>query len=90
MSLKNSRYSYRIIWSEEDREYVGLCTEFPSLSWVARTPEGALRGIRKVVIQALFDSQRQNKPRLNRIKKRPVAERGKTYKTIRGARKHLK
>jgi len=28
---------------------VGLCTEFPSLSWLARTPEDALAGIRKMV-----------------------------------------
>lgn len=35
--------------SDDDREYVGLCAEFPSLSWLAATPERALRGIRKVV-----------------------------------------
>jgi hypothetical protein len=28
---------------------VGLCTEFPSLSWLAATPEKALSGIRRVV-----------------------------------------
>ena len=38
MTIRNDRYSYRITWSEDDREYVGLCTEFPSLSWVAETP----------------------------------------------------
>jgi hypothetical protein len=26
------QYSYRVIWSAEDNEFVGLCTEFPSLS----------------------------------------------------------
>lgn len=45
----SDRYSYRVIWSEGDQEHVGLCTEFPSLSWLADTPEKALRGIRKVV-----------------------------------------
>jgi predicted HicB family RNase H-like nuclease len=49
MALKNDRYTYRVTWSEDDHEYVGLCAEFPSLSWLARTPETALRGIRKVV-----------------------------------------
>ena len=49
MALKNDRYTYRVTWSEDDNEYVGLCTEFPSLSWLARTPEAALKGIRKVV-----------------------------------------
>ena len=49
MALKNDRYTYRVTWSEDDNEYVGLCAEFPSLSWLARTPEAALKGIRKVV-----------------------------------------
>lgn len=43
------RYTYRVTWSEEDREHVGLCIEFPSLSWLEATPEGALSGIRKLV-----------------------------------------
>ena len=25
------RYTYQVTWSSEDDEYVGLCTEFPSL-----------------------------------------------------------
>jgi len=46
MPLKNDRYTYRVTWSEDDNEYVGLCAEFPSLSWLAKTPEAALKGIR--------------------------------------------
>jgi predicted HicB family RNase H-like nuclease len=57
MSLKNDRYTYRITWSEEDKEYAGLCLEFPSLSWLAPTPEDALQGIRKVVQEAVADMQ---------------------------------
>jgi hypothetical protein len=34
MPLKNNRYPYRVTWSEDDQEYVGLCAEFPSLSWL--------------------------------------------------------
>jgi predicted HicB family RNase H-like nuclease len=49
MAVKNDRYTYRITWSEDDKEYAGLCAEFPSLSWLARTPEAALKGIRKLV-----------------------------------------
>jgi predicted HicB family RNase H-like nuclease len=55
VALKNDRYTYRVTWSEEDREYVGLCAEFPSLSWLASTPEAALRGIRKVVAEVVAD-----------------------------------
>ncbi|MDQ5918495.1 MAG: hypothetical protein QG660_1608, partial [Pseudomonadota bacterium] len=28
-------YTYRVTWSAEDGEHVGLCAEFPSLSWRA-------------------------------------------------------
>jgi predicted HicB family RNase H-like nuclease len=27
-------YTYRVVWSAEDKEFVGLCTEFPSLSYL--------------------------------------------------------
>ena len=57
MVLKNDHYTYRITWSEDDNEYVGLCAEFPSLSWLARTPEAALKGIRKVVADIVKDMQ---------------------------------
>jgi len=55
MALKNDHYTYRVTWSAEDGEYVGACAEFPSLSWLAETPETALRGIRKVVEDVLND-----------------------------------
>ena len=55
MALKNDRYTYRITWSEDDNEYVGLCAEFPSLSWLAKKPEAALKGIRKLVEDVVKD-----------------------------------
>ena len=55
MALTNDRYTYRITWSEDDNEYVGLCAEFPSLSWLSRTPEAALKGIRKLVADVIKD-----------------------------------
>ncbi len=54
---RSDRYTYRVTWSEEDREHVGLCAEFPSLSWLASSPEAALRGIRKVVAEVVQDMQ---------------------------------
>ena len=51
------KYTYRVMWSEEDGEYVGLCAEFPSLSWLAATPEAALVGIRDTVKQVVADMQ---------------------------------
>ena len=55
MVLENDRYTYRVTWSEEDEEYVGLCAELPSLSWLAATPEDALEGIRQVVAEVVAD-----------------------------------
>ena len=55
MALKDDRHTYRVTWSEDDQEYIGLCAEFPSLSWLAHTPEAALKGIRKVVAEVVKD-----------------------------------
>jgi predicted RNase H-like HicB family nuclease len=52
------QYTYRVSWSEEDDEYVATCAEFPSLSWLDSSPEGALSGIRKVVSRCLADMKR--------------------------------
>ena len=57
MALKNDRYTYRVTWSEDDNEYVGLCAEFPSLSWLSATPETALKGIRKLVAEIVADME---------------------------------
>jgi len=53
MSLDH--YTYRVTWSPEDGEHVGLCIELPSLSWLAETPEEALAGIRQVVFEVIAD-----------------------------------
>ena len=52
-----SHCTYRVTCSAEDGEHVGLCAEFPSLSWLARTPEKALAGIRQAVAEAVADMQ---------------------------------
>lgn len=59
---KNDLYTYRVTWSNEDGEYVGLCAEFPSLSWLAETPEEALRGIRKIVAESVEDMKSNREP----------------------------
>ncbi|MDE2129127.1 MAG: toxin-antitoxin system HicB family antitoxin [Betaproteobacteria bacterium] len=53
--MNADHYTYRVTWSPEDGEHVGLCAEFPSLSWLASTPDAALKGIRRVVAQAVED-----------------------------------
>jgi predicted HicB family RNase H-like nuclease len=62
MALKNDHYTYRVTWSETDGEYVGLCAEFPSLSWLAKSHEAALKGIRKIVSEVVQDMQANNEP----------------------------
>ena len=53
----SDRYTYRITWSAEDGENVGLCAEFPSLSWLAPSPEMALAGIERLVRDVVSDMQ---------------------------------
>lgn len=55
--MNPDHYTYRVTWSPEDGEHVGLCVEFPSLSWLAATPEAALLGIRQMVSEAVADMQ---------------------------------
>ena len=58
----SDHYTYRIIWSAEDGEHVGLCAEFPSLSWLAGTPEGALSGVRRLVQGCVADMRANGEP----------------------------
>ena len=60
MANEVDRYTYRVTWSEEDQEHVGLCAEFASLSWLEETPEEALAGIRNLVHQCVSDLKSQN------------------------------
>lgn len=48
-------YTYAVHWSAEDQEFVATCTGFPSLSWLAPTPDLALLGVRNIVRSALAD-----------------------------------
>ncbi len=55
-------YTYRVTWSSEDAEHVGLCAEFPSLSWLAHSPEDALAGIRRMVADCVADMRAGSEP----------------------------
>lgn len=60
----SDKYAYRVVWSEADKEYVGLCAEFPSLSWLDKSQDNAFKGIRKLVAETIGDmkSQREQIP----------------------------
>jgi len=62
MAKTVDRYTYRVTWSEEDQEYVGLCAEFSSLSWLQNDPEKALAGIRKLVKDTVEDFLKNKEP----------------------------
>lgn len=73
MAKKVDRYTYRVTWSEEDQEYVGLCVEFPSLSWLEKSQEKALFGIRKVVAETVTDLKRSKEPVPEPMSARPYS-----------------
>lgn len=52
-----NKYSYRVIWSEEDQEFVGLCAEFPGLSWLAKDQVASLQGIVDLVKDSIADME---------------------------------
>jgi predicted HicB family RNase H-like nuclease len=62
LTVPLDHYTYRVTWSPEDAEYVGLCAEFASLSWLAGSPEAALAGIRKVVAASVADMLKLKEP----------------------------
>jgi len=48
-------YTYRVTWSGEDQEFVGLCAEFPSLSYLDESRFKALEGIGELVKDVVLD-----------------------------------
>lgn len=57
MTRQQDKYTYRVTWSEDDQEYVGLCAEFPSLSWLEKDSVKALAGIQKLVRETVDDME---------------------------------
>jgi predicted HicB family RNase H-like nuclease len=55
-------YSYRVVFSPEDGEWVGLCTEFPSLSHLAATQVEAMQGITNLVAAVVADMIESGEP----------------------------
>lgn len=73
MAKEVDRFTYRVTWSDEDQEYVGLCAEFPSLSWLESSPEKSLQGIRKLVREVVADLRRNKDPIPEPISTRPFS-----------------
>ena len=60
--MNAKHYSYRVIWSEDDSEFVGLCAEFPSLSWLDAEQGAALAGMVSLVEQTVADMEANGEP----------------------------
>ncbi|MBI1295484.1 antitoxin HicB [bacterium] len=62
MNPEHENYTYRAHCSEEDQAYVGLCVEFPSLSWLDASPRAASAGIHVLVAEVIADLQANQEP----------------------------
>ena len=58
-------YTYRVDWSDEDREFVATVDEFPSLSWLDASMQVAVESLKGVVAEVLEDmiSRREDIPK---------------------------
>lgn len=50
---------YAVEWSEEDQEYVATCSDYPSLSWLAKTEADALEGLLLMVSKIDLEMKEQ-------------------------------
>lgn len=55
MMSDHNHYTYRVTWSVEDGEYIALCAEFPSLSFLADSQSDALAGMVNLVEDVIQD-----------------------------------
>ena len=57
-----TRFTYRVFWSTDDECHVGTCVEFPSLSHLGDSMQGALNGISDLVADVVTDLRREKSP----------------------------
>ncbi len=60
--INYEHYTYRVTWSEEDLEFVALCAEFPSLSYLDESRLSALEGITNLVKDVVTDMEANGEP----------------------------
>lgn len=53
--INPKHYTYRVTWSPEDNEYVALCAEFPSLSYLSEDQTEALNKMIELVESVVED-----------------------------------
>jgi hypothetical protein len=55
--INYEHYTYRVLWSAEDEEFVGLCAEYPSLSYLNQDRYTALEGITNLIKDVVADME---------------------------------
>lgn len=60
--VNHEHYTYRVTWSEDDKEFVGLCAEFPSLSYLGMSHAKALKNIVELVGEVIRDMAANEEP----------------------------
>ena len=58
----SQHYAYRVVYSQKDGAWVGLCTEFPSLSHLAATQVEAMQGIANLIAIVVDDMVASGEP----------------------------
>lgn len=43
--------SVRVFWSAEDGQWVAVCSEFPSLSWIDKDKHEAVKGMERLLAE---------------------------------------
>lgn len=54
-TIPSSYPQFSVSYSNEDQEWVATTPSFPSLSWLAATPEDAVKGLEMLIREVLKD-----------------------------------
>ncbi len=57
MTINPDYYTYRVQWSAVDGQFVATAAEFPSLSWLADTPTGAMEGMVRLAHEVVAEME---------------------------------
>ncbi|MFP7365952.1 type II toxin-antitoxin system HicB family antitoxin [Corynebacterium callunae] len=53
--MDSNKFTYQVLWSGEDQEFLATVLEFPSLSWLAKTRQDTENGLVELVVEVLED-----------------------------------
>ena len=58
MDIDNRDFNYHVLWSEEKQAYIGLCDEFPSISYTCDNPFTTFRALIALVGDAILEREK--------------------------------